>query len=104
MNCETCGQPIPPQLELTPIQTRIYETLKTSHRTADQLREIVWADDPDGGPACLKTIHVHISHLNRRLRPYGFVIRVPWRGMPYRLLKVEGANETGLQVRHLPVR
>jgi hypothetical protein len=42
---------------------------------AEQLREIVWQSNPDGGPEDRKAPHVHVFQLNQRLAPYGVVVR-----------------------------
>jgi hypothetical protein len=54
--------------------------------SADTLREIVWADDPNGGPEDRKVLHVHIHQLNRLLAPCGIVVRAPFGvGAGYRI-------------------
>jgi hypothetical protein len=56
--------------------------------SAEELREIVWAYDLDGGPKNLKTIHVHIYQLNKLLIPLGIVVRAPFgAGAGYRIRK-----------------
>ena len=57
--------------------------------SAEELREIVCADDLDGGPENLKTIHVHVYQLNKLLIPLGIVVRAPFgAGAGYRIRKV----------------
>jgi DNA-binding response OmpR family regulator len=43
--------------------------------SAEELRNLVWADDPAGGPEDRKTIHVHVSQLNKRLAVFGIAVR-----------------------------
>jgi hypothetical protein len=88
--CPTCGQPIVPGgLHLPPIKRRILETVQRRPGvSAAELREIIWADDLDGGPSNFKTIHVHIHQLNRLLAPYGVIVRAPFgAGAGYRILR-----------------
>jgi DNA-binding response OmpR family regulator len=74
--CPECGQPIAPDVELSPILSRIYEFVRRHPRcTRDQIIDHVYADDPNGGPESRHTIAVHIYRLNRVLRPYGIVVR-----------------------------
>jgi hypothetical protein len=74
--CPTCKQPIAPTgLCLPRIKQIIYETVR--HRpgiSAEELRCIVWADDPNGGPEDRKVLHVHVSQLNHLLAPLGIVV------------------------------
>jgi hypothetical protein len=76
--CPTCGQPkLTGDLLLPHIKQRIYE-LVSQHPgiSAEHLCELVWADDPSGGPESgRKTIHVHVNQLNRRLAPFGIAVR-----------------------------
>jgi hypothetical protein len=68
--CSHCGAPIvPPGLALTPVQRRIVAVVqRRGEVSAEDLRAAVWADDADGGPENLKTLHVHIYLLNKKLR------------------------------------
>jgi DNA-binding SARP family transcriptional activator len=63
-------------LILPPIKRRIYDIVNRHHGiSAERLRELVWIDDPSGGPEDRKTIHIHVHQLNRLLRPYGIEVR-----------------------------
>jgi hypothetical protein len=75
--CPTCGQPcVPNELELTPTQRRILGAVQRHPGiSSEELRGLVWADDPNGGPENPKTIHVHVHLLNDRLAAHGFVVR-----------------------------
>jgi hypothetical protein len=75
--CPHCGQAIvPDSLPLTPIQRRIVDVVRRRGEVnAEDLRRAVWANDEDGGPENLKTLHVHIYLLNKKLRRYGLVVR-----------------------------
>jgi hypothetical protein len=75
--CSHCGQVIPPTgLRLPKIKARILDIVKRHPDiTAAQLRDLVWADDPNGGPECRHTIFVHVAQLNNSLRPFGVCVR-----------------------------
>jgi hypothetical protein len=76
--CPTCGQPLPPEeeLKLPKIKRRIYDAVKRRPGIgAEELRCVVWADDPNGGPEDRKVLHVHVSQLNHLLAPFGIVMR-----------------------------
>ena len=81
--CHCCGQVIPPVMTLPPVIQRIYDTLRDQPRTAEELRDIIWRDDPDGGPLSRHTIYVHIDRLKRRLKPLGLGIRSGGFMQPY---------------------
>jgi hypothetical protein len=76
--CPGCGRPLPrDNLGLPHIKRRIYE-LVSRHPgiSAEHLCELVWADDPSGGPESgRKAIHVHVNQLNRRLAVFGIAVR-----------------------------
>jgi hypothetical protein len=75
--CPACGQVIiPDRLRLPPIKRRIFEAVqRRPDISAEELRCIVWADDPNGGPEDLKCLHVHVAQLNALLRPLGLMVR-----------------------------
>jgi hypothetical protein len=77
-------------LNLSPIQTRLYDALRNRPRTADELRDIAWSDDPDGGAVSWKCIYRHIFVLNQKLKAHGMVARRTWRApfQPYRLVQL----------------
>ena len=44
--------------------------------STETLREAVWADDPEGGPASARqTLAAQIHHIRRRLGPHGLTIQ-----------------------------
>jgi hypothetical protein len=43
--------------------------------SAGELRRLVWADDPNGGPEDRKCLHVHVSQLNHLLAVHGIMVR-----------------------------
>ena len=75
--CPGCGRPMPrDDIVLPPIKRRIYDIVSRHHGiSAERLRELVWIDDPSGGPEDPKVLHVHVCQLNRLLVPYGVEIR-----------------------------
>ena len=83
--CPTCGSPIVPEgLQLPKTKARILEAVRRRPDiSAEELRCLVWADDPNGGPEDRKVLHVHVSQLNHLLEPYG--IRVRSQGGGYRI-------------------
>jgi hypothetical protein len=86
--CSHCGQPIPPTgLRLPPIKARIYEAVQRHPDIgAEELRCLVWADDPNGGPEDRKVLHVHVAQLNDLLAPHGVMVRS--QGGAYRVRSV----------------
>jgi hypothetical protein len=86
--CSHCGQPIPPtRLRLPPIKQRIYDAVQCRPDiSAEQLRCLVWANDPNGGPEDRKCLHVHVSQLNHLLAPHGIMVRS--QGGGYRIRSV----------------
>jgi hypothetical protein len=89
--CAACGQAIvPDRLRLPPIKQRILDAVQRRPGIgAEELRALVWADDPDGGPEDRKVIHVHVHQLNKLLAPLGIVVRAPFgAGAGYRIQKV----------------
>jgi hypothetical protein len=86
--CSSCGQPIPPKgLRLSPTKARILEAVQRHPDiSAEELRGLVWADDPNGGPECRHTIFVHVAQLNDVLRPHGICVRSEGGG--YRIRSV----------------
>jgi hypothetical protein len=86
--CSSCGQVIPPKrLHLPPIKQRIYEIVSSHPNiSAEELRGLVWADDPNGGPEDRKVLHVHVSQLNHLLAAHGIMVRSAGGG--YRLRAV----------------
>ena len=77
--CPCCGQPILPEgLSLPPIKRRILDAVQRRPCiSAEELRGVVWASDPSGGPEDRKVLHVHVFQLNQRLAPYGVMVRAP---------------------------
>jgi hypothetical protein len=75
--CPACGQPIVPEgLQLPKTKARIFEAVRRRPDiSAEELRTIVWADDPAGGPEDRKVLHVHVSQLNHLLAPHGIMVR-----------------------------
>jgi len=86
--CPQCQQVIAPTgLRLPPIKQRILEIVR-SHPdiSAEELRSLVWADDPNGGPECRHTIFVHVAQLNQLLAVHGIMVRS--QGGGYRIRSV----------------
>jgi hypothetical protein len=61
---------------LPAIKQRIFEAVKRRPGiSAEELRVIVWADDPNGGPEDRKVLHVHVNQLNQLLAAHGIMVR-----------------------------
>jgi hypothetical protein len=75
--CPTCGQPrVPEGLASTPTQNRLLQAVRHHPGiSSEELRGVVWAHDPNGGPENRKTLHVHVNLLNHRLRAHGLAVR-----------------------------
>jgi hypothetical protein len=91
--CSCCGQPVVPveELHLSPIQRRIFDAVRRRPGiSAENLRDVVWADDPNGGPECRHCIYVHVFQLNQRLAPLSILVRAPkGAGAGYRVIRRE---------------
>ena len=93
--CPRCGQPIVPEgLSLPPIKRRILDAVQRCPGiSAGELRDVVWAADPSGGPEDPKVLHVHVSQLNSRLAPFGVMVRAPkGAGAGYRVRLLDARN------------
>jgi len=88
-DCPCCGQPIPPDIHLSPIQRRIYELVKRFPGISrTDLTSRVYADDPTGGPDSDNVISVHAYQINRRLKPHGLILRAV-RGYGYHIERLD---------------
>ena len=90
--CPTCQRPYPPRLVVRgPVRQRIVDLIanRPDGITRDEILDVVYADDPDGGPANANTISVLIKHANSELAAQGFRILPAWlgRGARYRLVR-----------------
>jgi hypothetical protein len=77
VRCEECGLPIPPAentLSLTPQGKMIYHAVRTRPRTLEQLHNLLYGHDPNGGPD-IKIIHVLINQANKKLKSRGLMLR-----------------------------
>jgi DNA-binding response OmpR family regulator len=99
--CECCGQPLPTdvtsiaeRLKLSPQHRSIFEALASANGrifTHDQIFDLMWGTDIDGGPDNpISVARVQIHYLNRKLTAEGFRIEGVW-GQGYRLLKQNAA-------------
>jgi hypothetical protein len=73
--CPTCGQPIPPDIELQgPVRNRVYDFIRKNPRgvTRQQVADAVYRDDPNGGPdSATSVISATVWHINKKLRKHG---------------------------------
>jgi hypothetical protein len=79
-------------VRLSPMQQRIYELLCRASINAPALVDRLYASRPDGGPDnALKSVHVQIYLMNKRLANVGKKIISTTRGGPgatYRIVDV----------------
>jgi hypothetical protein len=87
--CPTCGQPVVPgDLVLLPVKALVLDIVRRHPGvSAEELRGLVWANDPNGGPKNRKTIHVHILQLNCLLAQHGIAVRGS-RTSGYRVVRI----------------
>lgn len=71
-------------MRLAPSQQRIVDRVRRAGPNgiaSDDLRDFVYADDPDGGPLWADaTLHTRIWQINRKLKAINKVIRAPRGG------------------------
>jgi hypothetical protein len=76
--CPTCGHPLPVEgLKLTGLKKVIYDYVQRAGAhgiDSYRLYDLVYAMDPNGGPE-RNCIAVTINQLNKKLKPYGQMIR-----------------------------
>jgi hypothetical protein len=76
--CVTCGQPIIPEdgMRLSQTQQRIFDAVRRGGEISPRdLADIVWADDPNGGPDNPCALKAHVFYLNQKLAALGLVVR-----------------------------
>ena len=84
--CAACGQTLPselPGVALSAEQRRIVDRVRRAGPHGihpEDLFDFIYRDDPDGGPETgIKTLHVRVMFINRKLKSIGKVIRSGWR-------------------------
>jgi hypothetical protein len=87
-----CRRPFPPALIVTgPIRRRIVDAIanRPDGITINELMDVVYGDDPAGGPDTPNSLYVIIKHANEQLSDQGYQIKPAWRGRGagYRLIK-----------------
>ncbi len=71
-------------MHLSATQQRIYDAVcRNPGIRAARLRDLVWADDPNGGPENRHNLYVQINRMNRKLAVRHLAINA--RGGGYRL-------------------
>lgn len=81
--CECCGQEIRTDIDLGVKLSRGDRTIVNAVHKAGKngiltprLFDILYSDDPDGGPETgMKTLHTRVHLLNRKIKPAGYYIR-----------------------------
>jgi hypothetical protein len=97
--CKCCGHPLPDEgvlAALTPLQRRVFTAIQRAGPAgvpASQLMDIVYADDPTGGPVSTNIISVVANQMKPRLIPFGVQLRGKrGAGGYYVLEKLEGKD------------
>jgi hypothetical protein len=91
--CPTCHRPFPPRLAVHgPVRQRIVDLIanRPDGITRGEILDVVYADDPNGGPGNPNTVSVLIKHANEELAAQGWHIAPAWlgRGARYRLVRI----------------
>jgi hypothetical protein len=91
--CECCGHPVPPYNTLkglTPAQQRILEVVEKAGQAGISRRDImdvVYRDDPAGGPASPNVLNVQKTKMQAVLQSYG--LKIASEGGHYSLWRLE---------------
>jgi hypothetical protein len=91
--CPTCRRPFPPPLVVHgPVRQRIVDLIanRPDGITRGEIIDLIYCDDPNGGPDNPNTISVLIKKANTELAAQGFRILPAWRGRGarYRLMSI----------------
>lgn len=79
--CACCGHPLPDDSvlgALTPLQQRVFFAIKRAGSAGIQstrVMDVVYAEDPNGGPENQNIIAVVAKQMNKRLARFGLVLR-----------------------------
>lgn len=84
--CACCGQIIPPAdhpFRNAEVKRKIYDAISKHPEGLNRktIVDLVYGDDPDGGPENMNVISVHVKKMNPRLAPQG--LRITSTGGPY---------------------
>jgi len=92
--CPACRRPFPPALVVTGSRRqRLVDILagRPDGVLVRDLVDLVYADDPDGGPlTAQRSLNVIAHRANTQLRSQGYQIKSMWlgRGARYRLVRI----------------
>ena len=92
--CPTCQRPFPPALVVTGSRRQRLVNILADRPDGVPVRDLVdlvYADDPDGGPlTAQRSLNVVAHHANVQLRPQGYQIKSTWlgRGARYRIVRI----------------
>jgi hypothetical protein len=92
--CPHCRRPFPPQLLVAgSVRQRLVNAIanRPDGITIAELMDVVYADDPSGGPETPNSLYVIKRFANRQLTPQGYRIEPTSRGAGarYRLVEIE---------------
>jgi hypothetical protein len=81
---------------LTRTQRKVFDAIQSCGAIGvgrDAIMSRVYADHPDGGPEWINVICVHITAINRKIRPLGYKIHATrGPGSVYRLVVLEATS------------
>lgn len=60
---------------MTPTEQLIFDAVQERPRRREELWQLIWGDDPDGGPLTPNALWMHISNLNKKLAPHAQAVR-----------------------------
>lgn len=89
--CACCGQIIPPAdhpFRNAEVKRRIYDAISKHPEGLNrrQVIEMVYGDDPNGGPEEMNVISVHVQKMNERLLDKG--VKIASSGGPYSVYRL----------------
>lgn len=92
--CPCCARPLPPTIVVTGTKRReVFDYIRRCGGrgvTRTQIFEYLYGADPNGGPDSGSIISVIIWHLNRQIKPQGWIVRgTGGQGSVYQLKRVE---------------
>ena len=96
--CHCCGHPVPPEgvkAILAPRQLRMFEIVERAGQagiSGSDIMSMLYADDPEGGPASVNIVAVTATHIRKKLAPFGLTLRGRkgrGKGTHYKILPLE---------------
>lgn len=96
--CPCCKRPFPPSIA---VQGRIRQRLvdlvagRPDGITSSELMDLLYADDPNGGPENPVVVRSHVYQANKGLAQHGYTIKAhhPGSGARYKLVELRIPQE-----------